>query len=77
MDAEVEKRLDQIDSKLDELYQLQLNNAQQDIRLTNVEESIKELKELKKQTANMWLAPLISSLISALIAYVVSGGLGV
>lgn len=75
MDQDVEKRLDRIDAKLEAVYNLQLATAQQDMRISALEDSVKEIKNTRRQTQNMWLAPLVSSLISAIVALVISGGL--
>lgn len=75
MDQDTEKRLDRIEAKLEAVYNLQLATAQQDMRISALEDSVKEIKNTRRQTQNMWLAPLISSLVSAIVALVISGGL--
>ena len=75
MDADIEKRLDKIDTKLDEVYKLQLSSvkstAQQEIRIENLEKDVEEMKSNKKA----WITPAISAAVSALISWIISGGL--
>ena len=75
MDADIEKRLDKIDTKLDEVYKLQLSSvkstAQQEIRIENLEKDVEEMKSNKKT----WITPAISAAVSALISWIISGGL--
>lgn len=75
MDQDTEKRLDRIEAKLEAVYNLQLATTKQDMRISALEDSVKEIKSVRRQNTNMWLAPLISSLVSAIVALVISGGL--
>lgn len=60
MDADIEKRLDRIDDKLDKVYELQIETAQQETRIGALEKAIDEMKssfpaqidEIKKQLEN-------------------------
>ena len=75
MDADIEKRLDKIDQKLDEVYKLQLasvkTSAEQQIRIDNLEKVVEEIKSNKRA----WITPAISACVSALISWIISGGL--
>ena len=71
--AELEKRLDKIDEKLDKLTEITIKTAEQEIRLVTVEKQLQEMHSNKKA----WLSPAISAIISAVMAWVISGGLKV
>lgn len=74
-EASLEKRLDKIENKLEDIYSLQIStqvsNAQLEARVKSAEEEIKDIKENKKS----WLQPLISALVAGVTSWVVSGGL--
>lgn len=71
MDADIKERLDKIDQKLDKVYDLQISTAQQETRIVMLENSIKDIKDNKKA----WLSPAISAAVSALVSWIISGGL--
>lgn len=69
--TELEKRLDKIDEKLDKLTEITIKTAEQEIRLVTVEKQLQEMHNSKKA----WINPVISAVISALMAFIISGGL--
>lgn len=66
----VEYRLTQIEQKIDQVLQLQLQQQALDFRMNVVETSIKELKANQKTKLERWLNPLVSALISGVIAFI-------
>lgn len=68
---QVTARLDKIDEKLDQIHTLQLQNATMDLRISHIEDELNEMKSSKKA----WVNPTISSIISAVMAFIVAGGL--
>lgn len=60
-ELDIEKRLDKIDSQLDDIQQLMLNNALQQKDIDSLKEEVKELKEeqkeLKSNIAELKLRP--------------------
>lgn len=70
-DKEIERRLDKIDTKLDSIYALQLSSAKHELQIAQLQKELDELKSNKK----MWLQPAISSIVSAIISFIIAGGL--
>ena len=66
----IEYRLTQIEKKLDTVTDLLLQTQAQEIRLSNAEKAIRELNEKKDKNIQMWLTPLISAIISGIVAFV-------
>lgn len=66
----IEYRLTQIEKKLDTVTGLLLQTQAQEIRLSNAEKAIRELNEKKDKNIQMWLTPLISAIISGIVAFV-------
>ena len=66
----IEYRLTQIEMKLDTVTDLLLQTQAQEIRLSNAEKAIRELNEKKDKNVQMWLTPLISAIISGIVAFV-------
>ena len=66
----IEYRLTQIEKKLDTVTDLLLQTPAQEIRLSNAEKAIRELNEKKDKNIQMWLTPLISAIISGIVAFV-------
>ena len=62
--------LTQIEKKLDTVTDLLLQTQAQEIRLSNAEKAIRELNEKKDKNIQMWLTPLISAIISGIVAFV-------
>ena len=66
----IDYRLTQIEKKLDTVTDLLLQTQAQEIRLSNAEKAIRELNEKKDKNIQMWLTPLISAIISGIVAFV-------
>jgi hypothetical protein len=66
----IDYRLTQIEKKLDTVTDLLLQTHAQEIRLSNAEKAIRELNEKKDKNIQMWLTPLISAIISGIVAFV-------
>ena len=66
----IEYRMTQIEKKLDTVTDLLLHTQAQEIRLSNAEKAIRELNEKKDKNIQMWLTPLISAIISGIVAFV-------
>ena len=66
----IEYRLNNIEKKLDTVTDLLLQTQAQEIRLSNAEKAIRELNDAKKKNVQMWLSPLISAIVSGLVAFV-------
>ena len=66
----VEYRLTQIEQKIDQVIQLQLQQQALDLRMDAVENTIKELQNNQKKQIDRWLNPLVSAVVSGLIAYI-------
>lgn len=70
-DTELEKRLDKIDDKLDKLTEYTIKTAEQEVRIHTIEKQIAEIRSNNK----MWISPIISAVIAAVMAWIFSGGL--
>ena len=66
----IEYRLDQIEKKLDTVTDLLLQTQAQEIRLSNAEKAIRELTERKEKNIQIWLSPLISAIVSGIVAFI-------
>lgn len=66
----IEYRLDQIDKKLDSLTDLLVQTQTQEIRLSNCETSIREIKKNQSAKTDRWLNPLVSALVSGFVAFI-------
>jgi hypothetical protein len=66
----VEYRLTQIEQKIDQVLNLQLQQQALDFRMNAVEACIKDLKNNQKKNIERWLNPLISAVVSGLVAFV-------
>lgn len=69
-DETIQFRFDQIDKKLDVLTELVTQTATQDLRIKNCEDSIREIQNQKKNTTSLWLNPLVSAMISGIVAFI-------
>ena len=69
-DETIQFRFDQVDKKLDVLTELVTQTATQDLRIKNCEDSIREIQNQKKNTTSMWLNPLLSAMISGIVAFI-------
>lgn len=73
----IDFRLNQIEKKLDQVTDLLLQTQAQELRLSTAEKGItdlnnalKAIEEKKQKNTSMWLSPLISAIISGLIAFI-------
>lgn len=66
----IDYRLTQIESKLDQVTNLLLQTQAQEIRLSTVEKALSELKNANRQNIDRWLNPIVSAVISGLIAFI-------
>ena len=66
----VEYRLTQIEQKIDQVIQLQLQQQALDLRMDAVENTIKELQNNQKKQTDRWLNPLVSAVVAGLISYI-------
>ena len=66
----IDYRLTQIEKKLDTVTDLLLQTQAQEIRLSNAEKAIQNLKDKKDKNIQMWLSPLISAIVSGIVAFI-------
>ncbi len=73
----IDFRLNQIEKKLDQVTDLLLQTQAQEMRLATAETAIRDLKntlkdleEKKQKNVSMWLSPLISTIVSGLVAFI-------
>lgn len=69
-DELIDYRLKQIELKLDQVTNLLLQAQAQEIRINNLENTVKEIKSERKKYTEIWLTPLISTLVSGLVAFI-------
>ena len=67
---QVEKKLDQVERKLDKVTDLLLQTAEQEQRIKSLETAISEMKDSNKKNIDRWLSPLISAIVSGLVAFI-------
>ena len=67
---QVEKKLDQVERKLDKVTDLLLQTAEQEQRIKTLETAINEIKDSNKKNIDRWLSPLISAIISGIVAFI-------
>jgi uncharacterized membrane protein YjjP (DUF1212 family) len=66
----IDYRLTQIEQKLSQITELLLQTQAQEIRLSTAEKAIQELKDNSKKNVERWLSPLVSAIISGLVAFI-------
>lgn len=66
----IDYRLTQIEQKLSQITELLLQTQAQEIRLNTAEKAIQELKDNSKKNVDRWLSPLVSAVISGLVAFI-------
>lgn len=66
----IEYRLDQIEKKLDEVTKLLVQTQGQEIRIGIIESTLNELKNSKNKNVDRWLSPLVSAVVSGVIAFI-------
>jgi cell division septum initiation protein DivIVA len=67
---QVERKLDQVEKKLDKVTDLLLQTAEQEQRIKSLEQAIKEMKDSNTKNIDRWLSPLVSALVSGIVAFV-------
>ena len=65
----------QINEKLDKLTELANKTNLQEYRIQQLEEELKEIKNNKRDTLWRVLTPVLSALGSAIVAFIIAGGL--
>lgn len=65
----------QINEKLDKLTELANKTNLQEYRIQQLEEKLKEMKNNKRDTLWRVLTPVLSALGSAIVTFVIAGGL--
>ena len=65
----------QINEKLDKLAELANKTNLQEYRIQQLEEELKEIKNNKRDTLWRVLTPVLSALGSAIVTFVIAGGL--
>lgn len=63
-------RLEQIEKKLDALIEVQMQTKEQEIRLSNLEADVKEIKTQTTKRIDRWLSPLVSAIVSGFVAFI-------
>jgi|GEM_PF-3248175 len=66
----MEYRLKQIEQKIDQVIKLQLQQQALDFRMNTAEAVIKDLQHNQKTRIDRWLNPLVSAIVSGLIAFI-------
>jgi hypothetical protein len=69
-DETIDFRLGKIEEKLDTLIDIQMQTQAQEIRLSNLEGEVKEMKDEATANKRSWLNPLISAVVSGFVAFV-------
>lgn len=67
----VEKRLSDLESKIDKVLEIVTQTQLQEYRIKSLEKEIDDIKNNKK----VWITPIISAAVSAIISWIISGGL--
>ena len=65
----------QINEKLDKLTELANKTSLQEYRIQQLEEELKEMKNNKRDTLWRVLTPVLSALGSAIVTFIMAGGL--
>lgn len=65
----------QINEKLDKLTELANKTSLQEYRIQQLEEELKEMKNNKRDTLWRVLTPVLSALGSAIVTFIIAGGL--
>lgn len=65
----------QINEKLDKLAELANKTNLQEYRIQQLEEELKEIKNNKRDTLWRVLTPVLSALGSAIVTFIIAGGL--
>lgn len=65
----------EINEKLDKLTELANKTILQEYRIQQLEEELKEMKNNKRDTIRRVLTPVLSALGSAIVTFIIAGGL--
>ena len=65
----------QINEKLDKLTELANKTSLQEYRIQQLEEELKNMKNNKRDTLWRVLTPVLSALSSAIVTFIIAGGL--
>ena len=63
-------RLEQIEKKIDALIDVQMQTKEQEVRLSNLESDVKEIKTQTTKRIDRWLSPLVSAIVSGFVAFI-------
>lgn len=74
-DELIEARLATIEEKLDKVAELVTQTSLQEYRLAKLEETVQKIIQKKEDITWKWLTPIISAIISAVVGFVLVGGL--
>jgi predicted nucleic acid-binding OB-fold protein len=74
-DELIESRLATIEEKLDKVAELVTQTSLQEYRLAKLEETVQKIIQKKEDTTWKWLTPIISAIVSAVVGFVLVGGL--
>ena len=76
-DETIEYRLTQIEKKLDTVTDLLLQTQAQELRISTLEkqnidlkDEITQMKNLKNKNIDRWLNPLVSAVVSVVVAFI-------
>ena len=74
-DELIEARLTTIEEKLDKVAELVTQTSLQEYRLAKLEETVQKIIQKKEDTTWKLLTPIISAIVSAVVGFVLVGGL--
>lgn len=63
-------RLEQIEKKIDALIDVQVQTQTQEVRLSNLEADVKDIKTQSTKRTERWLSPLVSAIVSGFVAFI-------
>ena len=66
----IEYRLDQIDKKLDVVTDLLVKTNTQELRIQSLEGKVTTIENGKGKTLDRWLNPLVSAVVSGIVAFI-------
>ena len=66
----IEYRLDQIDKKLDVVTDLLVKTNTQELRIQSLEGKVTTIENGKVKTLDRWLNPLVSAVVSGIVAFI-------
>lgn len=66
----IEYRLDQIDKKLDVVTDLLVKTNTQELRIQSLEGKVTTIESGKGKILDRWLNPLVSAVVSGIVAFI-------